>query len=161
MRYLTILALAACKGDDSAAGDTDPAGDADTDTDTDADSDTDADTDVPDPCEFAIPANAEVVNGDTSRTDDGAVLWVCRNNTLSYSGDGATIYLEQRADLVINGTGNTIYAVTGAAIHNFGDANAYTVGDPGDVVDEADVPATVEECPNLHFDYSAAPAPGC
>jgi hypothetical protein len=150
---------------DPGGGDTDPSGDADTDADADTDTDTDTDTDADadtagSPCTFVIPADAEVVATDTSRRDAGAVLWVCRNQTLSYAGDGGVVFLEQGAEAVISGTGATVYAVRGTDIHDFGDQNRFVVGDPGDVVDESETGSVVQECPGLAFDYGSAPS-GC
>src|SRR5262245_28475655 len=82
--------------DGDAGGETDEGGDTDARGDTDAggDTDTGGSVELP-PCTFAIPSSADAVRSSTSRVDDGAVMWVCRNKTLSYAGDGGTVYLEQ------------------------------------------------------------------
>lgn len=146
---------------DASAPDSDPpGGDTEVASDTDSAPDPLVDPDLSD-CVVTIFDVAQVVRVQTNRGDDGAVLWVCRNQTLSYSGDAGTVYLEQGAEVVVSGRKNVVYAVRGAEMHDFGAENLFVVADPGGVIDESETGATVQECPGLAFDYASAPSPGC
>lgn len=110
-------------------------------------------------CTVSIPANAVVVNNDTTVGMVNQIWWVCSGDTLNGSGVYNTYYVESGGALDMSGIEKIVYLKSGASINCSGiDDTIYY--EPGAIINcsgnHVDIP-----CSQIVFDYSNAPVPGC
>ena len=115
---------------------------------------------VMDPCVVSIPSDAVVVDSTIGNTTSNQTFWICRQDVLSHSAAGSTIFVEDQADAVINGENNTIYVQSRGDIALFQGYNTI-IFETGAAIDDQANGNTFTECPELTFDLSNAPSPGC
>lgn len=110
-------------------------------------------------CFVTIPANAVVVNNDTTVGMVNQYWWVCSGDTLNGSGVYNTYYVESGGSLDMSGIEKIVYLKSGASIDCSGiDDTIYY--ESGAIINcsgnHVDIP-----CSQIIFDYSNAPSPGC
>ncbi|MFN7145425.1 MAG: hypothetical protein ACK4YP_16750 [Myxococcota bacterium] len=148
---------------------TDPGADtSDTDTSTDPDSgDTGAPVDTGpapldplegDPCVRPIPADARVVRGDVTSTEDRVRGWVCRGGMFSAGGFAVETYVEARGDGLLSGTGGRAWVRASGRLVVYAGPNEIWVEDGAELTIEAEG-VVVNTCPTLTF--TQGPADGC
>ena len=88
-------------------------------------------------CPVTIPKDVVVIADDSFLTDDGLVVYVCKNNVLSLTGSGATVFVGVGGQLWNNSSGNTIYAKSGAELAFYDSDNEVYIEEGVDVEDDS------------------------
>lgn len=111
-------------------------------------------------CNPHVPANAAVVNADTTVNGAFDPLWVCSGIHLVSDGGFHNIFLEPGASMTTGGGIDTIYVKNGASFYMNGGIHVIYYENSNDVQIAGGIP-TQYFCPVLTFDYTNAPSNGC
>ena len=110
-------------------------------------------------CDFAVPANATVVEQDATITDGGN-YWVCEGLTVEFSGFGPFVYVESDCNITVSGLLGVFYVKSGSTITVDG-TNTNMVLEDGSTFIDNGTSNMSSPCADLVFDYTDAPAGGC
>ena len=111
-------------------------------------------------CVVVLPADVIVVDSTMNDATDGASYWVCRGEILSYSGTDAHIFVENSADLVLNGQDSFVWLQSNSDLAAFDSPNT-VLHEPGAAINDTTGLNLLTLCPEILYDYSLAPSPGC
>ncbi|MEM7656190.1 MAG: DUF1028 domain-containing protein [Bacteroidota bacterium] len=120
---------------------------------------------VPRSCEYVIPSDAIVANGDTSVTGNDLIFWVCEGDSLELTGARNLVYLETGAYCEIIGgassTQNTVYLKSTSEAKAPGTLQNAGFYEPGAIIGDLGIARSLTVCDSVVYDYSEAPAAGC